>query len=116
MTRHKKAAGKERPIRKAITQSDNNTDKTLIEKQFFSENKSHCFECEARLTKSNRKRMLLMWQTVEHKVVSPYQLCKPCAKKLDERKFLSLPKISKDLKEASFRSAGAHAVGVGGIQ
>ncbi|MBQ0754231.1 MAG: hypothetical protein KBT87_02150 [Gammaproteobacteria bacterium] len=30
MTRHKKAAGKERPIRKAITQSDNNTDKKVM--------------------------------------------------------------------------------------
>lgn len=90
--------------------------KKLMERYFFSVKKTHCFECKARLNQNKVKRMLSVWHSQSGVMVSPYQLCKPCAKKLQQNQFVSLPQISKDLAEADFNINGKDWECAGGVQ
>jgi len=87
-----------------------------FKKKMFPEEAHNCFECEKRLTKSNRKRMVTFHPAPGGTIASAHQLCKKCAAFLHNQDFYRVPKVHKDILSARFTAFGAHAGCVGGLQ
>lgn len=82
-----------------------------MKKHLFPKKKHKCFECQARITNTTRKRMATFRKVQGHVTAVGYQLCKPCAKLLQTERFSELPVISRDLAEADFSAGVMDCVG-----
>ena len=86
----------------------------VLKRKLFPKNLPTCFECDAKLTSANRKRMAMIRRVSPTMVnMSGYQLCKACADKMDRQQLHKLPRIAKDMREADFLEFGFT---VGGVQ
>ena len=86
----------------------------VLKRKLFPKNLPTCFECDAKLTSANRKRMAMIRRVSPTMInMAGYQLCKACADKMDRKQLHKLPRIAKDLREADFLEFGFT---VGGVQ
>lgn len=86
----------------------------VFKRRLFPKNLPACFECNAKLTSANRKRMAIVRRVSPTMVnMAGYQLCNVCAEKLNRQQLHKLPRIAKDMLEADFLEFGFT---VGGVQ
>src|SRR5690606_17556174 len=75
----------------------------VLKRKLFPKNLPTCFECNAKLTSANRKRMAMIRRVSPTMVnMAGYQLCNVCADKMDRQQMHKLPRIAKDMLEADF--------------
>lgn len=89
-------------------------DRASMEKAFFSEKLTSCFECKTPINDKTRRRIVVVeYIQQSHLSLVGYQVCNPCAEKLLAKQMHELGRISKDMMQANALTMGGT---VGGIQ
>lgn len=89
-------------------------DKESLEKTFFSEKQTSCFECKTPINDGTRRRIVVAeYNPQTHLGLVGYQLCTPCAEKLLAKQMHKLKTIPKDMAQANALLLGST---VGGVQ
>lgn len=66
-------------------------------RKLFPENESNCFECNIKLTNSNRRRMVSGFEGHGMTIMTGYTLCKKCAARLKAQKYHLVPRCARDM-------------------